>query len=143
MALHAKTCDPRRLDLFLHDRLPEDARHDLEAHLLMCPACRDRLDEMAGGTRWWDQVRKNLGGDGAAESWETANLDWPAPAFGTIRMVDFGCPRQMRKVARHCLGSSQRATRPVFVERWLPRARERLSAQPRRVLRERWRLRMR
>ncbi|TMQ34877.1 MAG: serine/threonine protein kinase [Planctomycetota bacterium] len=83
MALHAKTCDPRRLDLFLHDRLPEDARHDLEAHLLMCPACRDRLDEMAGGTRWWDQVRKNLGGDGAAESWETASLDWPAPALST------------------------------------------------------------
>jgi serine/threonine protein kinase len=59
------TCDPRRLDQLLHDRLPEDSQRDLEAHLLDCPACRRRLDELAGGPAWWAEVRHHLGGDGA------------------------------------------------------------------------------
>jgi serine/threonine protein kinase len=40
---------------------------DLEAHLQVCPACRDKLDELAGGTRWWTEVRRYLGGDGACQ----------------------------------------------------------------------------
>jgi serine/threonine protein kinase len=60
-------CDPRRLDQFLHDRLPGESQRAVEAHLLTCPACRERLDELAGGPRWWAQVRQHLGGDGAAE----------------------------------------------------------------------------
>src|SRR5437660_12682932 len=66
MRLHPEMCDPHRLDQFLHRRLPEFER-DLEAHLLICPACRNKLDELAGGERWWTEVRRHLGGDGAAE----------------------------------------------------------------------------
>lgn len=72
MRLHPETCDPQRLDQFLHNRLPEDFQRDLEAHLLVCPACRHKLDELAGGPRWWTEVRRHLGGDGAAESLATS-----------------------------------------------------------------------
>ncbi len=66
MVQRPKTCDAGRLEMLLRNRLPEDARRDLEAHLFLCPACRERLDELAGGARWWGQVRRYLGGDGAA-----------------------------------------------------------------------------
>jgi serine/threonine-protein kinase len=65
-------CDPRRLDLLLHDRLPGESARDLEAHLHGCPSCRQKLDELAGGPRWWTEVRRHLGGDGAAELARTA-----------------------------------------------------------------------
>jgi serine/threonine-protein kinase len=61
MKASSKTCDPRRLDLFLRNCLPDDFQRDVEAHLLVCPACRAQLDEMAGGPRWWTAVRRNLG----------------------------------------------------------------------------------
>jgi eukaryotic-like serine/threonine-protein kinase len=57
-------CDRRRLDLFLQKELPEDSRRDLEAHLDFCPACRDKLDQLAGGAQWWSEVRQYLGDDG-------------------------------------------------------------------------------
>ena len=63
--MQSEACDIRRLDRFLHQRPAEDFPPDQEAHLLVCPACRDKLDEMAGGTRWWSDVRKYLGTDGA------------------------------------------------------------------------------
>ena len=42
MVRRSATCDPGRLEQLLRDRLPEDLRRDLEAHLFRCPACRDR-----------------------------------------------------------------------------------------------------
>jgi serine/threonine protein kinase len=68
MTSRPEMCDPRRLDQFLHERLPPDFQRKIEAHLLVCPACRHKLDELAGGARWWTEVRRNLGGDGATES---------------------------------------------------------------------------
>jgi serine/threonine-protein kinase len=76
MAFHSRACDERRLDKFLHDQLPEDSQRDVEAHLLICPACRDKLDQLAGGPLWWTEVRHYLGGDGAAEAlhtWDSAD----------------------------------------------------------------------
>jgi serine/threonine-protein kinase len=73
MTFHRQTCDPRRLDLFFRDRLPGELQPDLEAHLLACPACRQRLDEWAGGVRWWADVRRYLGGDGASELLATSD----------------------------------------------------------------------
>jgi serine/threonine-protein kinase len=66
MALYPRSCDPQRLALLLRNQLPEDGQRDLEAHLLACPACRDKLDDLAGGARWWSEVRRHLGGDGAS-----------------------------------------------------------------------------
>src|SRR5262245_59593308 len=85
-------CDPRRLDLLLSDRLPEGTEPDLESHLLSCPACRRRLDELAGGPRWWAEVRRHLGGDGAAELERTVPPYAPAvpagPDLGFLRPAD-------------------------------------------------------
>ncbi|HLN30214.1 MAG TPA: protein kinase [Gemmataceae bacterium] len=67
MLQRSKTCDPRRLDLFLNNRLADDQHRDLEAHLLICPDCRNKLDELAGGPGWWTEVRRYLGGDGVSE----------------------------------------------------------------------------
>jgi serine/threonine protein kinase len=53
--------------------------HDLEAHLSVCPACRDKLDELAGGARWWTEVRQYLGGDGASELAQTM---YPVDSLG-------------------------------------------------------------
>ena len=63
MTLRPERCDPHGLDLFLLNRLPEEFQGRLEAHLLACPACRDKLDELAGGPRWWTEVRRHLAGD--------------------------------------------------------------------------------
>jgi serine/threonine-protein kinase len=41
----------------------------------LCPACRDKLDDLAGGAHWWDQVQKHLGGDGASEICPTFDQD--------------------------------------------------------------------
>jgi eukaryotic-like serine/threonine-protein kinase len=74
MAMRPETCDPWRLDLFLRNCLPEELHPDIEAHLGVCPACRNKLDELAGGPRWWSEVRHYLGGDGASQTGSA----WPA-----------------------------------------------------------------
>src|SRR5262245_47448694 len=68
MVARSRFCDHGRLDEFLQDLLPEDRRREVEAHLLACPACQGRLDELAGGPRWWSAVRRCLGGAGVTES---------------------------------------------------------------------------
>jgi eukaryotic-like serine/threonine-protein kinase len=60
MVIRSRTCDPRRLDLFFQDRLPEGAERELETHLGVCPSCRRQLDQRAGGPRWWTEVRRHL-----------------------------------------------------------------------------------
>src|SRR6266852_5950740 len=72
MTLRPEMCDPHRLDLLLRNRLPEEFQGKLEAHLLVCPACRDKLDQLAGGPCWWKDVRRHLGGDGAVEPSDAA-----------------------------------------------------------------------
>jgi eukaryotic-like serine/threonine-protein kinase len=78
MVQRSATCDPNRLEQLLRDRLPEDARRQVEAHLFLCPGCRDRLDELAGGARWWGDVRRYLGNDGASEQ-PLPTMDHPGP----------------------------------------------------------------
>jgi hypothetical protein len=87
MAYRPSTCDPIRLEQLLRDRLPEDSRRDLEAHLFLCPDCRERLDQLAGGTRWWSEVRRYLGGDGASQSLPT--MDHPPPRRWSDLDLDF------------------------------------------------------
>src|SRR3954447_1445057 len=77
MVRRSAACDPNRLEELLRDRLPEETRLQVEAHLFLCPDCRGRLDELAGGPRWWGAVRHYLGGDGAAEAVPT--MDHPGP----------------------------------------------------------------
>jgi serine/threonine-protein kinase len=86
MAFHSRACDERRLDQFLRDQLPEDSQRDVESHLLICPACRDKLDQLAGGPLWWTEVRHYLGGDGAAETPHT----WDATDAHRSQKIDLG-----------------------------------------------------
>jgi serine/threonine-protein kinase len=72
MAVRFDPCDPRRLDLLLSQRLPGPDQRQLENHLHVCAACRDRLDEMAGGSRWWTDVRRYLQAGGTADALSTA-----------------------------------------------------------------------
>jgi serine/threonine protein kinase len=92
MILGPEKCDPQRLDVFLHNRLPQEGQRSLEAHLLVCPVCRNKLDELAGGTRWWNAVRRHLGDHGAAPSSSTS--DRPA-SHGSITIdLDFLYPSE-------------------------------------------------
>src|SRR5262249_9831605 len=59
--------------LLLGARLPAEARQALESHLLSCPGCRDRLDDLAGGAGWWAQVRQNLADDAASSDCPTSD----------------------------------------------------------------------
>jgi serine/threonine-protein kinase len=77
MTVRSGTCDLRRLDLFLRQRLPKDAQQELEAHLLVCPACRNQLDELAGGGRWWSEVRRYLSSDGVSGLSQTSDQTAP------------------------------------------------------------------
>ena len=79
-------CDHRRLDLLLRNQLPEDGHRELEAHLVACPACRVRLDALAGGGRWWTEVRRYLAGDGASQVMQTTDSLTP-PSAGIV--LDF------------------------------------------------------
>jgi len=69
MPRRPETCDPSRLDSFLRNRLPDESERDLENHLLTCGACQAKLDELAGGPRWWTDVKRYLGSDGATQLW--------------------------------------------------------------------------
>jgi serine/threonine-protein kinase len=92
MTLHPEACDPRRLDRFLHHPMEEDLPRDLEAHLQVCPACRNKLDELAGGDRWWTEVRRYLGGDGASEPparLKTSVGSQTSEAFPALIKLDF------------------------------------------------------
>ena len=88
MALPLDACDIRRLDRFLHQRPAEDFPADLEAHLQVCSVCRHKLDELAGGFRWWTDVRKYLGGDGASHMARTSDAALPdRPAGIDLRFL--------------------------------------------------------
>jgi serine/threonine-protein kinase len=72
-------CDPHRLDEFLHHRLSTEFESDVEVHLLACVDCRDRLDEIAGGDRWWGDVHRYLGDEDGAP---TSDDDGPGRRMG-------------------------------------------------------------
>src|SRR5437016_4647132 len=63
-------CDPRRIEGCLSDSLGSDEREDFEAHLEVCPSCREALESSAAQPADWRQVRDFLSSD--------ANLPLPA-----------------------------------------------------------------
>ena len=89
MKVNQEACDLRRLDLFLRGKLPPDFQRDLEDHLQVCPGCRDQLDELAGGTRWWSAVRDHLGDDGAMALSLTTDPATPPRTRSATSTLDF------------------------------------------------------
>jgi eukaryotic-like serine/threonine-protein kinase len=86
MVKRSDNCDSRRLDLLMRDRLAAENQRELEKHLLACPACRGKLDELAGGVRWWSEVRSYLGGNGNESA---LTLDQPAARSRARLDLDF------------------------------------------------------
>ncbi|HVJ81773.1 MAG TPA: protein kinase, partial [Planctomycetia bacterium] len=70
-----QACDPRRLEQLLRGHLSAEYEREIEAHLSVCPACRAKLDESVGGKRWWSEVWRNLGGDGATSAFLDLDSD--------------------------------------------------------------------
>jgi serine/threonine-protein kinase len=62
MVARLDPCHPDALRSLLNDRLSPARVAELEAHLDGCPACRQSLDQLAGGSRWSSAVRVYLGG---------------------------------------------------------------------------------
>src|SRR6056297_2580820 len=51
-------CDPQQLRDLLDDLLGDPERSLLEEHLERCPGCRERLEALAAGSRWWRDARR-------------------------------------------------------------------------------------
>src|SRR5947208_17126734 len=71
--------EPERLRALLDERLPEAEQAELTAHLEGCVTCRRAFDELAGGGRWWSDVRRYARG--------TAS---PAPGAATVTLPGAG-----------------------------------------------------
>jgi serine/threonine-protein kinase len=54
------TCDPGVLDLFLKDKLADDKRQALEAHLDDCTSCCDQLERLAAEPALWSEAHDAL-----------------------------------------------------------------------------------
>lgn len=56
-----KTCDPRRIDDYLLDRLTAPTLVEFEAHLDICSGCRQELEQRAAGPEMWRDAVDFLG----------------------------------------------------------------------------------
>jgi eukaryotic-like serine/threonine-protein kinase len=63
MNQHPNTCDPRHIDGCLADSLNDDERAAFEAHLEVCSACRQSLEERAAAPTDWQEARDYLSSD--------------------------------------------------------------------------------
>jgi len=53
-------CDFERLRRLLSNELPADVESESMEHLATCPACRERLEALAGDGDWWREVKSCL-----------------------------------------------------------------------------------
>jgi len=87
MKTRSRPCDPDRLRLLAEDDLTATEVAELEEHLQDCGECRKTLDGLAGGERWAEAVRHNLGAGvteleppSEEDAWSLsflAHTDWP------------------------------------------------------------------
>ena len=54
------TCDPGLLSDFLSNQLTADAESQVVEHLDTCVHCRQFLEQLAGGQRWWREAQVYL-----------------------------------------------------------------------------------
>src|SRR5579883_2626602 len=63
-------CDPERLGRLLRDELSEAEKAAAIGHLDRCEDCQRRIERLAAGSRWWDEVRSlDESGDEGEDAW--------------------------------------------------------------------------
>jgi eukaryotic-like serine/threonine-protein kinase len=50
-------CDSSRLERLLRDELPEAEKAGMIEHLDRCEGCQRRIERLAAGSRWWQDIR--------------------------------------------------------------------------------------
>jgi hypothetical protein len=124
MMQRSDRCDSRRLDLLMRDRLAAESQRELENHLLACPSCRGKLDELAGGARWWTEVRNYLGGNGheaaqtldqpTAQSLASLDVDFLQPSDNPAALGRLGNYEVLEVIGRGGMGLVLKAFDPAL-----------------------------
>src|SRR5262245_47153520 len=53
-------CDGERIQQLLMDQLPDALAGEAAEHIAACPACRERIETLAGTRAWWSEVESCL-----------------------------------------------------------------------------------
>jgi eukaryotic-like serine/threonine-protein kinase len=81
------TCDPTMLSQFLSGELAADAERLVVEHLDTCRDCQQRVEQLAGGQRWWQEAQVFLSPE-QEEAWTTSSIvlpladEWHGPETG-------------------------------------------------------------
>ena len=70
------TCDPTMLSQFLSGELAADAERQVVEHLDTCRDCQQRVEQFAGGQRWWQEAQVFLSPE-QEEVWTTSSIVLP------------------------------------------------------------------
>jgi hypothetical protein len=70
------TCDPTMLSQFLSGELTADAERQVVEHLDSCRECQQRVEQLAGGQRWWQEAHVFLSPE-QEEAWTTSSIVLP------------------------------------------------------------------
>ena len=70
------TCDPTMLSQFLSGELAADAERQVVEHLDTCRDCQQRVEQLAGGQRWWQEAQVFLSPE-QEEVWTTSSIVLP------------------------------------------------------------------
>ncbi len=60
---HRAICDPRQIELFLHQQLTDEEQLTFERHLDDCESCRQQLESVAAAAHLWSGVQEALQGE--------------------------------------------------------------------------------
>jgi serine/threonine-protein kinase len=75
-AMPNATCDPTVLTRYLSGELAADAERAVVEHLDACHDCQQRVEQLAGGQRWWQEAQIFLSPE-KEDAWTTTSIILP------------------------------------------------------------------